>query len=197
MLFKQAFCIIKNKEHLTAEGVSKLVNIRASMNWGLPDYFKEAFPSITPVTRVEFLPQILQNSSWLAGFVAAEGCFFIRTWKSLSNKTGLGIRLVFTITQHARDKALLRNIVEYLHCGRIVSRSSATSCELEVTKLSDIIEKIIPFFSKHSLHGDKVNDLNDLKKAALLMENKAHLTLEGLDELKTIKSGMNKGRVWH
>ena len=31
-LFKQAFCIIKNKEHLTAEGVSKLVNIRASMN---------------------------------------------------------------------------------------------------------------------------------------------------------------------
>lgn len=32
VLFKQAFCIIKNKEHLTVEGFSKLVNIRASMN---------------------------------------------------------------------------------------------------------------------------------------------------------------------
>jgi hypothetical protein len=32
VLFKQGFYIINNKEHLTAEGVSKLVNIRASMN---------------------------------------------------------------------------------------------------------------------------------------------------------------------
>jgi hypothetical protein len=28
------------------------------------------------------------------------------------------------------------------------------------------------------------------------MENQAHLTLNGLEKLKTIKSGMNKGRVW-
>ena len=184
VLFKQAFLIIKNKEHLTVEGVSKLVNIRASMNWGVPDSLKLAFPSITPVTRVEFLPQILKNSSWLAGFVAAEGCFFIRTWKSASNKTGIGIRLAFTITQHVRDEALLRSIIEYIHCGRIVSRLSATTCEVEVTKLSDILEKIIPFFSEHYLHGDKSNDFNDFKKAAFLMENKAHLTLEGLEELK-------------
>lgn len=144
---------------------------------------------------MKVLPPILQNSSWLAEFVAAEGCFIIRIWESPSNKTGIGVCLAFTITQHIRDEALLRSIIEYLHCGRIVSRFSATTYEVEVTKLSDILEKIIPFFSKHSLHGDKVNDFNDFKKAALLMENKAHLTLEGLEELKTIKSGMNKGRV--
>ena len=50
--------------------------------------------------------------------------------------------------------------------------------------MSDILEKIIPFFSEHYLHGDKSNDFNDFKKAAFLMENKAHLTLEGLEELK-------------
>jgi len=27
------------------------------------------------------------------------------------------------------------------------------------------------------------------------LENKAHLTLQGLEELKILKSGMNKGRV--
>jgi hypothetical protein len=144
---------------------------------------------------VEFLPQILKNSSWLAGFVAAKGCFFIRTWKSASNKTGIDIGLAFTITQHVRDEALLRSIIEYIHCGRIVSRLSATTCEVEVTKLSDILEKIIPFFSEHYLYGDKSNDFNDLKKAALLMENKAHITLEGLEELKSLKSGMNKGKI--
>jgi len=32
VLFKKAFCLIKNKEHLTTEGVSKIANIRASMN---------------------------------------------------------------------------------------------------------------------------------------------------------------------
>jgi hypothetical protein len=127
--------------------------------------------------------------------VAAEGCFLIKTWKSVSTKTGVGIRLSFTITQHDRDEALLRTIIEYLHCGRIVSRPSATTAEIEVTKLSDILEKILPFFSTHTLHGDKVNDFNDFKKAALLMENKAHLTLQGLEELKILKSGMNKARV--
>jgi len=35
-LFKQAFELIKRKEHLTIEGIKKIVSIRASMNTDLP-----------------------------------------------------------------------------------------------------------------------------------------------------------------
>jgi hypothetical protein len=39
LLFKQAYEMLKNKEHLTLEGLSKLVGIKASLNNGLPAQF--------------------------------------------------------------------------------------------------------------------------------------------------------------
>ena len=38
-------------EHLTMEGLKKIISIKASMNKGLPDGLKEAFPDIIPVAR--------------------------------------------------------------------------------------------------------------------------------------------------
>jgi hypothetical protein len=39
------------KEHLTNEGLQKLVAIKASLNLGLSDELKAAFPDIIPVQR--------------------------------------------------------------------------------------------------------------------------------------------------
>lgn len=50
-LFKQAFNVIKNKEHLTMVGLSKLVAIKFSMNRGLSDELKVAFQNVVPVAR--------------------------------------------------------------------------------------------------------------------------------------------------
>ena len=47
-LFKQVFNIVLNKEHLTEEGLRKIVAIKASMNMGLSEELKTAFPNITP-----------------------------------------------------------------------------------------------------------------------------------------------------
>jgi len=43
--------IISRKEHLTTEGLRKIVNLRASMNNGLSDELKGAFPDTIPVQR--------------------------------------------------------------------------------------------------------------------------------------------------
>ena len=65
-------------------------------------------------------------------------------------------------------------------------------------KFSDLIDKIIPpIFTKNgwfSILGVKSKDFADWCKAAELMKNKAHLTAEGLDQIRKIKAGMNKGR---
>ena len=132
--------------------------------------------------------------SWICRSWPKGGCFLVKTWKSQTNKTGIGIRLAFTLTQHHRDVELLRSIIKELGCGRIVVRPNVSTVELEVTKLSHLTEVIIPLFSKYSLHGDKINDFNDFKKVAMLMKNKSHLTPEGIEEIMRIKLGMNKGR---
>ena len=40
-----------NKEHLTPEGLRKIVAIKASMNLGLSEKLKSAFPDVVPVPR--------------------------------------------------------------------------------------------------------------------------------------------------
>ena len=45
-LFKLAIFCIKNKEHLTDEGLNKLISLKASMNRGLTSELKAAFPLI-------------------------------------------------------------------------------------------------------------------------------------------------------
>ena len=52
LLFKQAYEMIKNQEHLTLEGLSKLVGIKASLNNGLPAQLKEVYPDVEPVNRL-------------------------------------------------------------------------------------------------------------------------------------------------
>jgi hypothetical protein len=47
-LLKQAYEIIKNKRHLTSEGLKQLVAIKSSMNLGLSDSLKAAFPDVLP-----------------------------------------------------------------------------------------------------------------------------------------------------
>lgn len=56
-----------------------------------------------------------------------------------------------------------------------------------VTKLDDIVNKIIPFFSKYRIKGVKVKDFNDWCKVAELITEKKHLTKEGLDQIKKNK----------
>ena len=50
-LFKQAYVLWLNKEHLTLEGLRKIVAIKATMNNGLPEGLKSAFPDLIPVLR--------------------------------------------------------------------------------------------------------------------------------------------------
>ena len=191
-LFKQAFNIIINKEHLTKEGLAKLISIKASMNLGITPLLKKAYPNIIPIAR-DVVNQEIPDPDWLAGFTTGEGCFLIRIFNSSSSRLGLRVQLRFQITQHCRDKILMDNIVKYLDCGYISIRNDIV--DFYVTNYTDIAEKIIPFFAKYSILGVKMENYNDFKLAATLFQNKEHLTEEGLEKIKVIKSNMNSYRV--
>jgi hypothetical protein len=50
-LFKRVVEIINRKEHLTLDGLKMILAIKASLNNGLSDELKAAFPNIIPVQR--------------------------------------------------------------------------------------------------------------------------------------------------
>jgi hypothetical protein len=180
-------------EHLTIEGLQKIVAIKASMNRGLSDKLKQAFPNIIPVTRPLVLDQVVTNPYWLAGFTSGEGCFMVKIFKSLT-KVGEAIKLEFIIVQHSRDSKLMESLVSYFGCGRYVSYENKDLGEFIVTKFSDLTNKIIPFFNEYNIVGVKFKDFSDFNQVVELMKNKAHLTREGLEKIKKIKTEMNRGR---
>lgn len=198
-LFKQAFFLVKNKDHLTDKGLNRILVLKASLNNGLPENLKKAFPNITPEAKPSLTSDQLPTTidpNWIVGLTSGEGCFFINTYKSAS-KLGQSVQLVFQITQHTRDENLMNFLISYFDCGYIkVKQSQEFSwVDFTVTKYSDIENKIIPFFINYPIIGVKNLDFQDWLKAAEIIKNKAHLTDQGIEEIKKIKTGMNKGRT--
>jgi hypothetical protein len=100
--------------------------------------------------------------------------------------------LDFSRYQHYRDNELLGLFIKYFNCGRLYTSGEIT--KFIFSSFQDIKDIIIPFFKKYPLQSAKALDFADFCKVAELIEIKAHLTLEGLDKIKKIKNGMNKGR---
>lgn len=196
LLFKKAFNIVSNKQHQTEIGLHKLLSIRASMNKGLPERLKEAFPGIVPELRPEVPKANLSSNSlddkhWVAGFVAGEGCFFIKTSKSKTHKLGVSVGLNFLVVQNIRDSDLLESFVHFFGCGSFTVAERSSIGMFVVRNVSHITDIIIPFFEMYPILGTKSKDFEAFKEASLLIKSKAHLTKEGLDKIIQIKSGMN------
>ena len=117
----------------------------------------------------------------------------VRVKKSNSHRLGFSVELVFQINQHVKDKLLVLNIAKYLNCG-VTYKHSTNAVAWQVSKFSDIIGKIIPFFSEYPILGEKSLDFKDFCEVAKIKKEKGHLTLEGLEIINKIKAGMNTGR---
>lgn len=193
-LFCSIVDLMNKKEYLHFEGITKIISIRSSMNLGLSKALKTAFPNIVPVIRPIIQSQIINNPKWLVGFVDGEGCYYIKMKKNKS--TVSQISLTFSISQHSRDSSL--NIIkDFFECGIIENISTRpNSVNFVVRKLSDLSEKIIPFFEENYLLGTKLFDYQDFCKVAFLMKKKAHLKQDGFNQICRIKKGMNTGRNW-
>lgn len=112
----------------------------------MSDVLKAAFPDVIPVSREVVVDQKIEDPNWLAGFVDGEGCFRVRISKSAKTKTGYVVSLEFKITQHNRDDGLMKSLVSYLDCGYYYPSSTLESGQFRVARLSDISDKILPFF---------------------------------------------------
>lgn len=197
LLFKQAIgLLLSGQSRSSIEGISKILSLKKSMNNGLSDTLKIHFPSILPEPRPEISDLVIPDPNWLSGFVDGEGYFYVKSLKNKNYSTGFSVSLVLSISQHVRDENFLTTFIEYLGCGRIEKASTRPDgVNFTVNKFSDIKEKIIPHFKTNPLEGIKNRDLLDFVKVANIIEAKGHLTIEGINKINSLKSGMNSCRV--
>lgn len=195
-LFKRGVAIRESGRHGTLDGIQDIVNIRASMNKGLTEELKMAFPKTIPVIRpiVSEDDQNIPDPQWVAGFVSGEGCFSIGITKSAKCKIGHAVQLRFKLTQHSRDESLLKSFIVFFGGGTYYKYPNKSLGDYRCVSFEVISNKFMPFFIKYPILGVKALDFNDWYSAGEIMKNKAHLTPEGLAFLKALKEGMNKGR---
>ena len=193
LLFRKAAMIMKKGEHLTLEGLKNIINFRASMNRGLTPALKESFTDHVPATRplIDIHRLLPINPYWMAGFTSGDGSFSVR-FRTNDNVAGGRVELVFVITQHFRDLSLINYLPDYFGCGQ--SYSYKEYAEFKCQNFKNIYEKILPFFIKYPILGVKSKDFEDWAKIADIIHSKAHLTKEGFEQIRVIKSGMNTGR---
>ena len=196
LLFKKAFNIILLKEHLSQEGLLKLVGIKASLNLGLSVSLKEAFPiwKELQINRPDYNFKGIPDSGWMAGFASGDSSFNIKISNSSTSISGKRVQLRFGIGLNIREKALIQSLAVYF--GLTDSEKFVyfykDSVKFEIVNFSDIMNKIIPFFEKHPIQGKKNLDFIDFKEVARIIKSKGHLASEGFQKILEIKARMNE-----
>lgn len=132
---------------------------------------------------------------WFSGFSEAESMFYISTTGALS----------FKIKLHWDDRQTLEYIQNLLsglvnrEIGIIVDSKNLHESYYMIAKFQDILEILVPIFSKYYFTTSKFLDFQDFRAAAEIRKTsymeKRKLNKEELNKILKIKSGMNSQRL--
>lgn len=195
VLFKKALDIILLKEHLSEQGLLKLVGIKASLNLGLNDSLKEAYPNWKElqINRPDYIFYGIPNPYWMAGFASGDCSFNVKITSSTTSLLKKRVQLRFGIGLNIREKAFIQSLPLYFYLAEGPKNVyfDSNSARFETVNFLEIDDKIIPFFDKYSIKGKKSLDFIDFKQLAGVIKDKDHLTPEGLQQILDIKEKMN------
>ncbi len=109
------------------------------------------------------------SGDYIAGFVDGEGCFALNFRRDIRHErknqpTYFSWKIQFCIELREDDIEILKMRQETLECGN-VSIAKRGVARYQVTDISDLINKIVPFFEKNSLHAKKRFDFILWKEA--------------------------------
>jgi len=151
----------------------------------------------------------LLNNSWFAGFVDADGNFYVKIieYKPKSEirtrSISESISLRFRLDQRLYDKPtcssmlpVMEEITKYFLCNlsKYKTLKSGEVLSISITSINKF-KIIIEYFDTYSLLGIKYNDYIDWKKVYQMIIDKKHLTIKGREKIKLIKSNMNSRRI--
>lgn len=208
LCFKKIAKLVESKDHLSPEGIKKILEIRINMNGGNSNYRKYSEKEILESLGIdfsEFKPLILvtpksdlrdydfyELGNYFAGFTDAEGRLNISFRKRDDYLIGLKVSMCFNLSQ--KDQVILSQFKEHLECGTMRKRAKDGLYLYEVNTFNDLQTKIIPFFNQFGfLSAKKKHDFLSFKKIAQKIKKKEHSTSKGILEILAITKTMNHG----
>lgn len=129
------------------------------------------------------------NNHWLAGFLDADGSFQIKVLDRVepNSKPCIEVRLYIQVDQKTR---LLLDLIKDNFGGNIGYRKSQDTYYYSSTSFGSA-KKLIVYLDRFPLQSSKYLNYLKWRKAYLLVQTKNHLTTEGQNMIKQIKSTMN------
>lgn len=200
LLWSKVVEIILNKDHLTKDGFLKILSYYASINKGGACASKKVlnyYPNILPASKpVICLPENL-NPQWVSGFTAGDGGFSIYVRPAKDYVLGEKVDSRFHIAQHSKDLELMKLFIHFFCCGKVTVRSNTSTprCDFYVQDTFFLLTKVISHFDQYPLLNLKQKDFLCFREAILLMKEKKHLTIEGLNKIKSLNLEMNSNRL--
>lgn len=191
--FKKVAILMKDKQHLNPEILKNIILIKNNMN-SLRS-FDERW------TYLKNLGSIKLSDSWVQAFVDGEGSFQFTISNTVNRgKPYLALNSTLEVAQSNHDVGILNALIEFFGNGYLKPKYDIN--DIEAAKASRIVNRfvinqnsvVIDFFDKYPLLTRKELDYLDWKKLIKLKKEGAHHTSEGLQEMRDIKTSMNKGR---
>ncbi len=131
------------------------------------------------------------DAQWVVGFVDGEGCFHVSINRHEEMTVSYQVLPEFTVVQHQRDVQVLYALKAFFKCG-VVRKNHGDRMAYRVRGLNHLREVILPFFEKHVLKTKKRLNFEKFRRVVLMMGEGAHLTPEGVEEIRRIKEQMNR-----
>ena len=130
------------------------------------------------------------DCNWIVGFVDGEGCFHIGINRIQKMTLHYQVLPEFRVVQHQRDEKILYEIKEFFGFGKVTKNHNDRK-EFRVRGIKNLNE-IVKFFKKYSLKNSKQKNFELFSEIIQLMNNKQHLTKEGLEKITKLSSQMNR-----
>ncbi len=129
---------------------------------------------------------------YLAGFVDGEGSFNVSLRQKPDYQIKWQVVLSFNVSQ--RDLTNLLTLKEILGCGIIKKRKDGVY-SLDITTPSNVILKVIPFFTRFSFRSKKaIRNFAIFCKIADLMNQGNHRNTQGLRKILALRETLNIGK---
>ena len=149
--------------------------------------------------NIEKLPldnSSLLNNNWLAGFIDADGSFYIRySLKQIICKFALEQRMIYPKTQNSYNK-IINDICESLNVKVATRTRLKGSYYLIKVENQKSIKMLINYLNKYTLLSSKHLDFLDWNNAFNQIITKNHFTDEGKMIIYSAKNRMNDKRTF-
>ena len=135
--------------------------------------------------------RLSQLGNYIAGFVDGEGSFNVSLRKKSDYKLGWQIVLSFNVSQ--KDPTVLYIMKDLFKCGIIKKRKRDNLFSYDVTKPSDIITNILPFFDKFSFLSESKKRNYLLFKEIVNIASLRPLSYSNFLKIVDLRESLNEG----